>query len=492
VHVEVLFGVAEMLAVTVAALAIRRQKRDERKRLEGEKALAAANAALEERVRERTKEIEETSAVLRTTNYRMTAVLADKEQQAADLKANEEKLQKLFLAVEQASEAILIANPSGVIEYVNPAFESLTGYSLYEVVGQTPRVLNSGYQKPEIYVGMWRTIKAGDVWRGRMVNRKKDGSTYHEDVTISPIRENGRVVNFVSVARDVTREVGLEGQLLQAQKLEAVGRLAAGVAHEINTPAQFVADNTHFVRDGFADLKQVVDRLTAAAAEGGTPRGDCLERLREALNNADLQYLMTEIPKAIEQSLEGLSRITKIVGAMKDFSHQGSGEKKPFDVNRAIDSTVTISRNEWKYVAEMELQLDSDLPQVPMVVNEMNQVFLNLIVNAAHAISDATDGGNKRKGVINIQTRREGEMVEIRIRDDGTGISASARPRIFEPFFTTKPVGKGTGQGLSLSRAIVVDRHHGRMRFETEEGRGTTFIISLPLVPEEAEGGKAA
>jgi PAS domain S-box-containing protein len=492
VHVEVLFGVAVLLAVAVTALAVRRQKREERKRLEVEEALAAANASLEERVRERTDEMEQTSAILRKTNYRLKAVLADQERQAADLKANQEKLQKLFLAVEQASEAILIADPSGVIEYVNPAFESLTGYSLYEVVGQTPRVLKSGYQTPELYVEMWRTIKAGNVWRGRMVNRKKDGSTYHEDVTISPIRENGRVVNFVSVGRDVTREVGLEGQLLQAQKLEAVGRLAAGVAHEINTPAQFVADNTHFMRDSFADLKRVVDGLTTAAAEQGAQPGDCLERLREALADADLEYLMTEIPKAIDQSLEGLERITKIVAAMKDFSHQGSGEKKPFDLNRAIESTVTISRNEWKYVAEMELHLDPELPQVPIVVNEMNQVFLNLIVNAAHAISDATDGGNQRKGTINIETRREGEMVEIRICDDGAGIPANVRHRIFEPFFTTKPVGKGTGQGLSLSRAIVVEKHQGRLRFESEEGRGTTFIISLPFVPEHAEGGLAS
>jgi signal transduction histidine kinase len=307
------------------------------------------------------------------------------------------------------------------------------------------------------------------------VNRKKDGTLFHEDATISPVRENGAIIGYVAVKRDVTREVALEQQLLQAQKLEAIGRLAAGIAHEINTPTQFVADNTHFLKDSFAEI---VPLLAATPAD--------------ALGTADLPFLQAEIPKAIDQSLEGLERISKIVGAMKDFSHPGTEDLKPADLNRALDGTITVSRGEWKRVAKMVTQFCPDLPAVPVVLNEINQVFLVLIVNAAHAIEEAAAKSGGREGVITIQTLLKDDHAEVRISDNGAGIPISVMPRIFEPFFTTKPVGKGTGQGLSLARSIVVERHHGRLEFESQEGAGTTFIVRLPLVaPPKQEGVSA-
>lgn len=459
------------LAVAVAVLAVRRQRAEETKRRAAERALEDSHAALEAKVRARTTEAEDASAALRETNHELIAVLDANERTSLDLLEKEAKLRKLVLAVEQAAESIVVTDTTGCIEFVNPAFEQRTGYAAAEVLRRNPRILNSGTQPKGLYKDLWQTVRDGRVWSGRLVNRRKDGALFHEDATISPVREHGEIIGYVAVKRDVTREVTLEHQLLQAQKLEAIGRLAAGIAHEINTPTQFVADNTHFLKDSFAEI---VPLLAAAHVE--------------AIGTVDLPFLQTEIPKAIDQSLEGLERISKIVGAMKDFSHPGTEELKPSDLNRALDSTVTVSRGEWKRVAKMVTQFCPDLPPVPVVLNEINQVFLVLIVNAAHAIEEAAASAPGREGMITIQTLHHSDHAEVRVSDNGTGIPRSVRSRIFEPFFTTKPVGKGTGQGLSLARSIVVERHHGRLEFESDDGAGTTFIVRLPLVAPPAQG----
>jgi signal transduction histidine kinase len=194
----------------------------------------------------------------------------------------------------------------------------------------------------------------------------------------------------------------------------------------------------------------------------------------------DVEYLLQEIPVALDQSLEGIERVSKIVRAMKDFSHPHSAEKSSIDINHAIESTLTVARNEWKYVAIVETDFERDLPAVPCLPGEFNQVILNLVVNAAHTINDVVKG-TEAKGTIRVSTRRTGDAAEIRISDSGTGIPLQAQPRIFEPFFTTKEVGKGTGQGLAIARSVIVDKHGGTINFVTEQGKGTTFIIRLPL-----------
>lgn len=272
-------------------------------------------------------------------------------------------------------------------------------------------------------------------------------------------------------------------KLRQAQKLESVGQLAAGMAHEINTPIQFIGDNTRFLRDAFADLQRVLgagDRLLAAARQGAvTP--ELISDMEEVVRQADTAYLCIEIPSAIQQSAEGLERVASIVRAMKEFSHPGGNEKTATDINKAIDNTLIVARNEWKYVADAVTDLDPSLPLVACLPGEVNQVILNLIVNAAHAISDVVGGESGQKGTITIGTRATDNGVEIRVRDTGCGIPMANRSRIFDPFFTTKPVGKGTGQGLTITHAVVVRKHGGTITFETELGKGTTFIVWLPL-----------
>ncbi len=285
---------------------------------------------------------------------------------------------------------------------------------------------------------------------------------------------------------DVTDQRRLENELAQAQKLESVGRLAAGVAHEINTPVQFVSDSVHFVREAMDDLSEIVDKyrsLRAATQSGANAGAEVVAAAKaaeEAEDDADLDYILENAPVALDRARDGLGRVAAIVRSMKEFAHPDRKEMAAADLNQAIRSTLVIASNEYKYVAEVETDFDASLPHVSCYAGEINQVVLNLIVNAAHAIGDVVkeQGG---KGKIRVATRVLGESVEIAISDTGKGIPVEVRSRIFDPFFTTKEVGKGTGQGLAIARTVVVEKHGGTLHFETEVGHGTTFYIRLPI-----------
>ncbi|HEY3495438.1 MAG TPA: HAMP domain-containing sensor histidine kinase, partial [Polyangiaceae bacterium] len=273
----------------------------------------------------------------------------------------------------------------------------------------------------------------------------------------------------------------LELDLRQAQKLESVGRLAAGVAHEINTPIQFVGDNVHFLHDAMVEFtgllpkyRELVQALAAAA-----PDHPLLETIGAAEEAADLDYMLENVPRAIDRSIEGLSRVADIVRSMKAFAHPDTKEMMAVDLNQAITSTLTIARNEYKTVADVTTDF-GEIPHVMCHLGEVNQAVLNIVVNAAHAIEDVVKGTTQR-GTIAVKTRCDGECVLISISDTGAGIPDSVAVRIFEPFFTTKGVGKGTGQGLPIARSVVRDKHGGDLTFESEPGKGTTFLIRLPV-----------
>jgi len=272
-------------------------------------------------------------------------------------------------------------------------------------------------------------------------------------------------------------------QLLQAQKLESIGQLAAGIAHEINTPTQFVGDNIRFLHDAFSDLRTLLakyEQLLEASRENQPPP-ELVAEADAAVEEADVEYLTEEVPKAIDQSLEGVERVAKIVRSMKEFSHPGGEDKQAADLNKAIETTVTVARNEWKYVTEMVTDFDPSLPLVPCLIGDFNQVVLNMIINAAHSIKDVVGHNTGKKGTITIATRQDGDWAKICISDTGTGMPAEIRSKVFDPFFTTKDVGKGTGQGLAIAHTVIVKKHGGRIDVESEVGRGTTFIIRLPI-----------
>jgi signal transduction histidine kinase len=274
----------------------------------------------------------------------------------------------------------------------------------------------------------------------------------------------------------------VERQLFQQEKLASVGQLAAGVAHEINTPIQYIGDNLRALAENFDGLFNIERqyRELVELIKTGAPSAEPLDRLTEAVERADVAYLIEDTPKAIAQSLEGVERVAHIVRAMKDFSHADRGEWSAVDINRNLESTLTIARNEYKYVADLETEF-GDVPLIPCCASELNQVFLNLVVNAAHAIGDT-----KKHGKITIRSKLVGDSVEISIADTGAGIPEAIRKRIFDPFFTTKGPGKGTGQGLSIAHSIVVGKHGGTLTFESAVGVGTTFIVRLPVQNQRA------
>jgi signal transduction histidine kinase len=298
-----------------------------------------------------------------------------------------------------------------------------------------------------------------------------------------------------SLQSEMTARLQMETDLRQAQKLESVGRLAAGVAHEINTPVQFVSDSVHFLRDATTDLMTTITHLREVEASvlAGTPSLEAAEAAAYAAETADLPYLVEHMPKAIDRALDGLERVATIVRSMKEFAHPDAVEMAPVDLNRAIESTLVIARNEYKYVADVETAFGA-LPPVRCHAGDINQAVLNIVVNAAHAIGDVV-AGTAARGRIRVTTALEGDdTVVVAIADTGGGIPEAIRDRVFDPFFTTKEVGRGTGQGLAIARAIVVDRHRGEITLESEVGRGTTCYIRLPLhgAPHAAAAGLEA
>jgi len=279
---------------------------------------------------------------------------------------------------------------------------------------------------------------------------------------VTPWRDGGQVITGL----DLRERKKLELDLRHAQKLEAVGQLAAGVAHEINTPMQYVGDNVQFLQETFEDVLAYVAVLEDALEE-------LPERVREARERADLDYVRERGPRAFARTLEGVARVAEIVAGLRAFSHP-SRERTLTDVNEAVRTTAAVARHEYKYVADLELALE-EVPEIRCSRGDLHQVLLNLVVNAAHAI----EARGPERGRIRIATSADHVEVRVSVSDTGSGIDDAIRDRIFEPFFTTKDVGKGTGQGLPLARALVVEQHRGRLWFDTSP-EGTTFHVALP------------
>ena len=403
-----------------------------------------------------------------------------------DRKLAEAEHARLAAIVEASADAIISVSTSGVIETWNSGAEQLYGYTAAEAIGQQAPTLLS--PTPEVRRGL---LGQGvtDVLRDMEVTDcAKDGMPVEVSGTSAPIRDNdGRTVGISLILRDVGDRKRLEAErqqmeleLRMSQKLEAVGQLAAGIAHEINTPVQFIGDSAHFVQDATKDLWQLADHYREIINElDGPGAAQRQDRARAAEDAADLDYLRERVPSALARMLAGVERVSSIVKAMKTFGRVSDSEKQaPADLNDAIQTTLIVARNEYKYVAEVQT-IFADLPPVTCNVGDLNQVFLNLIVNAAHAIEEGR-GDGQQLGTITIRTEALDGSALISVTDSGCGIPEQLRTRVFDPFFTTKDVGRGTGQGLSIARAIIA-RHAGSLTLASEVGRGTTFTIKIPI-----------
>jgi PAS domain S-box-containing protein len=383
---------------------------------------------------------------------------------------------RLSIVVEHSADALILAGEAGLIRFVNPAAEMMLACPSEELVGSN----------------IWSLVHEGDVAALRDVAssferpaalpcriRGRDSAEWTDvEALVEYVSEHDGSRSIVFTARDVSERHRLELELRHAQKLESVGRLAAGIAHEINTPIQFVGDNVRFLETAFTDL----DRLLAAYRElvaTAQAQGDIEAALREletVATDVDIEFVMEEVPVAISQTLEGINRVAHIVRAMKAFGHPGTEEKSRADLNEAIKNTIVVANNEIKYTADVETDL-GDLPLVHCHLGDINQVVLNLVVNAAHAIGAADRG----RGTIRISTRLDDGYAVIEVADTGTGVPPEIADKLFDPFFTTKEVGTGTGQGLALVRTLVADRHGGTIDFTSTVGAGTVFTVRLPV-----------
>jgi two-component system, NtrC family, sensor kinase len=417
------------------------------------------------------------------SNRDLTAEIA-KHKDAEEAKNRSDQLFRSI--AENSADLIAVVDKTGNRIYNNPAYERLLGYTPEELKRTISFQQIHPDDRPLVTRAAQQALKTGvgQIVEYRM--QRKDGTYVTLESHGSFIRNSrGEIEANVISARDVSDR----RMAMQNEKLSAIGQLAAGIAHEINTPVQYVSDNLAFLSDTWKHLDPAMHScLTPARASVG-----CDSRPSEPATTGgppeDWDWLRQEVPKAISQSLEGVRRISKIVSAMRRFSHTGGGERQEVDLNEALDATLTIAQNQIKHIADVQTDYQPNLPRVECYADEMNQVFLNLIVNATHAIREATKRHSRERGKLAIRTLQIDTDVQIEIQDNGTGIPLPVCARVFDPFFTTKQAGEGTGQGLTICHEIVVQKHHGKIWFDTELDRGTTFFVRIPVQFNSDIGG---
>jgi PAS domain S-box-containing protein len=386
--------------------------------------------------------------------------------------------ERLEALLEFAPAFIISVTSQGTIDFIN---RTLPQHDKKDVIGSSWLKYFPPDRHAPMTTALRNALDTGLTQTYEVATPGPDGVPIWFESQLAPIRVGGEVVGAVLVSQDVTERKRTHAELLAGRQMALLGTLAAGVAHEINTPVQFVGDSMQFLREATHDLLQLFEKVQALrlAALAGMPLAQAVRDAAQAEESAELPYLREQIPQAFDRCMDGLSRVATIVRSLKDFAHPTQKEMSEVDVNQVVRGTLVIAASEYKYVAEVVTDF-GDLPPVVCHSGEIGQAVLNIIVNAAHAIGDVV-AGTDRKGVITVRTRQEGDTALIAISDTGGGIPESVRPRIFDPFFTTKGVGKGTGQGLAIASSTVRERHGGELTFETAEGRGTTFFIRIPV-----------
>jgi PAS domain S-box-containing protein len=458
----------------------------ERKQVEYE--LLKAHQNLEQHVTERTTQLAQ-------ANEALQAKIAALQQTEKALHDSENALLRLFNENQQlilSIQSILVGVDSvGHITHWNAAAAEILGFPDSDILEVPFFDLALNWDWSVIRGGVISCLQTGEIVHLHNIQFfRPDGTIYFFDLTLSPLGDHANLDRgFLLLGADITRRRILEQQMVQMHKLESLGQLAAGIAHEINTPTQYVSSNLHFMSEqvnGLLQMMECYQKTLQQVKLGQSLSPLAFEEIEKQAVRLNLAYILNEFPLAIQQSAEGMERISHIVRALGEFSYPGSDKPTLTDVNRLLESTIEVCRNEWKNVAELHTDLNPTLPVIECFPAELNQVFLNIIINAVHAIQDVLERDSREnKGLIHITSRSAAGGVEVRITDTGTGIPEKVRSRVFDPFFTTREVGRGTGQGLSIAHNMVVNKHHGSIHFETEMGKGTTFIIFLPVRIED-------
>ncbi len=403
-----------------------------------------------------------------------------------DLKLSHSQIQYLLSAI----DSILIGvSKEDMITHWNRTAEKVFGIYQNEAIGKNIIGFTIPWEWDKIYIGVTNAIiEKRPITLPDVRYDSGDGQKRLLGITVNPVMdEEGNLLGYLIFGRDITEKRINESEILQAQKLQSIGQLAAGVAHEINTPAQYVNDNLHFIKDTVNDLENLMLMCDSLFSTLHTAK-QLPDKLHHLLNEIDgikqkidYDYCKSELPKAVEQSLEGVGKIVSIVKSLKSFAHPDTQRKISINLHALLNDVITISRNEWKYIADLVTKYKDIDIMVPCYPNQLNQVFLNMIINARDAIQEAIDKKILERGVIEVSTNTNLEYAIVSIKDNGTGIPENIQSRIFDPFFTTKEAGKGTGQGLAIAHSIIYEKHKGMIRVESDYGKGTTFYVYLPL-----------
>jgi two-component system NtrC family sensor kinase len=391
--------------------------------------------------------------------------------------------------VDQAPMGVLVQREERIV-YANRAALDCLGFSREaELLGRQMSEILDGDSYATLSSNFRKSGPHDDqLFMGELKLRRKAGTLIDAEIYHAGIDFEGTDATMVDF-RDITLTKKLELELRQSQKLESIGRLAAGVAHEINTPIQYIGDNAHYLAEAVGELLKILDSSRAELRELLLQTGgpSAVERLDAEDEAADLDYLRTQSPRAATGIIDGVSRVSRVVGAMKSFSHPGSEDTAPMDLNKIVEDTLVIAAHELRVAADVVKDL-APLPSVRGFAADVNQALLNLVVNAAHAVADRKDA--KEPGVVSVRTRCEQGHIEVSVADNGCGMSEAVQARLFEPFFTTKDVGRGTGQGLVLVRAAAL-KHNGSLAFESTQGVGTRFTFRIPVdAPSSEQAGE--
>jgi PAS domain S-box-containing protein len=420
---------------------------------------------------------------LLNTCLSLAGVVLQRIKATQELRYSEQRYRSL---IEATGTGYVITDGKGCVLDANPEYIRMTGREDLSTL-RGVSVLEWTIPEDRARYQQIMTACSGDeeVRHFQIALQSPDGRITDVEVNAGSVRLESEGC-ILALCSDVSMRKVMEARRTQAQKLEAIGQLAAGIAHEINTPTQFVSDNVRFLGESVQNLLAIIER-----------QRDMLEQYRQgrgvhvvaepADERENLNFLISESPMAVQQAIEGITRVRNIVSAMKEFSHPGTKEMTLVDLNLTLEKALTVSRNEWQYCCNLETNYDANLPLIPCFADEINQVFLNIIVNAAHAVEETVNDDEWKKGTLRIETHHRDPWVEVFIRDTGPGIPEAIQDQIFHPFFTTKDVGKGTGQGLSLAKSAV-EKHGGEISFQSEQGAGTTFTIRLPVTQANLSG----